>query len=267
MRIVLSALLLTACGVPDQVDSQLYIKGGVSVKPTDFVYNHTVAVGDITRPYCSGTLIRHDIVLTAAHCVTDDAKVPFTATESMRVYFDNGKTAEVEVQAWHEGYSPDDTVASGMTPPPNDLAILKLKQDLPAPMTPAVLADQPVLAGKKAILAGYGTLDNRTGMNSRSLRMVDVEVTNVDTSKKRIDTNNPYINNKKGACAGDSGGSIFIDGKLYGALSIGTTIRGGGCGGWNSYTNIFEYIDLVDVWIGTVDAAESGFVTLPTQIL
>lgn len=262
MRTVLLSLVFIGCSTPDLIDSNVYIKGGVNVDPSDFVYKHTVAVGDQNRAYCSGTVIRQDLVLTAAHCLTDDVSAPFTSTDNMRIYYDSGKKAKVKVQAWHSKYDPEATVQTGMTPPPNDLALVKLVEDLPYPMLPAALADRPISAGVKATLAGYGTVDNRFGMDGKTLRKVDVKVTNVDTEKKRIDTNNPYANNRTGACAGDSGGSIFIGSKLYGALSIGTTLRGGGCGGWNSYTNIYEYIDKIAIWVSEIDAADNEFILL-----
>ena len=72
-RIALLGLLAVGCGPVAAVDSEVAIKGGSNVAATDSIYTHTVAVGDVSRPYCSGTVIAPDLVLTAAHCVTDDA--------------------------------------------------------------------------------------------------------------------------------------------------------------------------------------------------
>ena len=97
-RLFLSlALIVTGCAEDDFIfpESSGYalIHGE---EASDAEYGATVAIsvktGDNYRAYCTGVLIEEDVVLTAAHCVSDTPDMPFTQL------YENDKVAVVMAQ-------------------------------------------------------------------------------------------------------------------------------------------------------------------------
>ncbi|WP_138932905.1 trypsin-like serine peptidase [Roseovarius arcticus] len=111
------------------------------------------------KGYCTGSLIAPDLVLTAAHCVFDDAGAPipperisFRAGLRDGVFISQSGVAQV---AAHPDYTPGPRVTSDMVR--HDAALLKLSQAIPAAVaSPFVLAGAEARQGLRVSVVSYG---------------------------------------------------------------------------------------------------------------
>jgi hypothetical protein len=133
---------------------------------------------------CSGVLLAGGLVLTARHCFTDCADC------AVSVSF--GACA---------GTGPLLAASAVVAHPSLDVAVVRLAAT-PSSQAPASLATDPPAAGAPAIMAGYG-LEPSGGVGQRLYLATTIAEVGADTIT--VDSGADA-----GACAGDSGGPLFV---------------------------------------------------------
>lgn len=199
------------------------IVGGDPVTDTDQIGQHVVALETGLQVFCTGVLVKKNVVLTAAHC-TDVASDP----RYINVVFGKDVKGEVQKRRVLGGKVTDKwpalTTHDLINPssPWGDLALLKFEGEAPEGFTPArILGNAEKLTeGLEITLAGYGLT-----------KMPDTESTKLLKTSVRL-TNPTYTESEllfaqfegRGACHGDSGGPAFanFNGKIF---LVGITSR------------------------------------------
>jgi secreted trypsin-like serine protease len=202
---------------------------------------------------CTGTLIRTDVVMTAAHCLARSQNIEIIFGLS----FQAGKRVSVKSIRIHPGYN--STAGGGTTPdspatrPIHDIAIIKLSESAPTGFLPVELASgQELVAGDQLFLAGFGQTKATNGTSGR-LKQVDT-VFNFYNSVALEIVFGPTPG--RSACRGDSGGPMYIEreGRLQ---VIGVTSRGfsalGPCSGNGNYTEVSAHKNWIEESINEMD--------------
>lgn len=246
--VFVSLFVVVACTQQKSVHNilagnQAGIINGESVKSSDPIAKHVVAITDNQWENCTGTLIAKNLVLTAAHCETRGQMmyVAFGLEVSER-----NLNSVVRYQVVDYRVIPG---RAGLNPEIQerdlkDMMILKFEGELPAGYAPAeFLADDSVLKdGAKVIVAGYGVTDGISQDGDGFLKKTHIQISEDDFSNTEILTDE----RRRGTCNIDSGGPAFVqvDGKL---LYWGVTSRGSeNCDGDGVYTKISAYRKWVD---------------------
>lgn len=188
---------------------EMHIIGGADAAFNDYPY--FVSVESFGHHRCGGTLIRRDIVLTAAHC--DPTGFPFAVT------IGNFKAKVIERIVHPEFNSP--RVGA------NDVALLKLDQLVPDNVELAPLAIHSPPEGSWLTVIGMGTTTIDTYSASSTLQKVSLQVL------PAAQCSNAYGNFYNDAsmlcaaapgrdsCRGDSGGPLLSDTHQIGLVSFG----------------------------------------------
>jgi len=191
------------------------------------IYNAVVGlhqrVGDSAyiTPFCSGTLVTEDVVITAAHCLDTAKGGPPKAMDplALAIYVGNNAATDpspilipVAETAVHSGYNRSAIL--------NDVAAVRLAFAVPAsivtpvPHLPASLGFTSADIGINLNFAGFGIDENNnlgvkleTDLPLGGLGCTVYGCPSVDDPATQIS----YVQDNSGPCSGDSGGPAFIN--------------------------------------------------------
>jgi Trypsin len=163
--------------------------------------------------FCTASVIARDIVLTAAHCVTDipGTRVFFRSNQSKLVMF------EVASIARHPGYKPNAGRKHRIS---IDLALVRLVEPLPSGFKPLELAQlDRVATGQPFRIIGFGRASEEVSGTSGVLR-TGVLVVSGPKSPVLTWLVDPH-GTGLGGCTGDSGAPILtVDQPVLVAVAI-----------------------------------------------
>lgn len=226
--ILILTMILVSCGKNSSgTNSQLItsaIIDGQVVNSEDEISQSIVSlVNSIGTSYCTATVISEDLLLTAAHCLSDWEKPRLFKKSSrylkdirdLKLWFSKYDTNKNNVQGTAIMASSFEvfTVSSQNEEYQNDIAVIKLSEKIPAPFKPVAILDGNVVlpAYSEIVASGFGLT---------SLR--DLRMNNPDHANKLTmtflgysETGNLFLKQeagKNGVFHGDSGGpGFYID--------------------------------------------------------
>ncbi|WP_347358237.1 serine protease [Bdellovibrio sp.] len=215
----LIVLTLSACAEPQDSFSpapeENAIVGGANTSKNDTISNYVVLIYDNpTKTYCTGTLIKKNLILTAAHCVGAKAS-DLSLAFGINPLSGNYVLRQAYKTATHDKYKKQNSKDR------NDLGLISLKESLPSNYRPVELPDStfPLKKGHVFTAAGYGRISGKRStptdtQGSGQLRNVDLTISQLSQDETQF-----YIDqrNGKGICSGDSGGPALMryQGKDY----------------------------------------------------
>lgn len=234
------------------------------------------------RQFCAGTAIAPRWVLTAAHCLFDTTVTPARQTEPVALQVVAGVsdlntsepfTETVVVNLFvHPDYDPSSTSS------PNDIALLELATDVQVPGIALSGGAVAELVDAPAHIVGWGSVSADTDnpeflpeQRDATVPIVDHGVCNASDAYDGILVDSQmcagFARGGVDACAGDSGGPLFVNFQS-GLAQVGIVSFGAGCaqaGAAGVYTDIAKFDDwiksFVDIDIssrGAVKKRESG---------
>ncbi|XP_065341687.1 chymotrypsin-1-like [Cloeon dipterum] len=219
------SLQVATCQISTSADSsgQVRVVNGTDVPAGK--YPAQVSLRYRNSHTCGGSIIGHNLVLTAAHCVDDRTAQSLSVLAGTLDVYDEakeGKVHQVTEVIVHENYSSMYIR--------HDIALLKISPSfefgdlidsisLPVPY-------QQTMAAEPATVVGWG-YDKSGGSVMRRLQEAELLVYSDEECFDIHGSNMVYPNNicagvpggGRGQCSGDSGGPLVVDGQLVGIVS------------------------------------------------
>ncbi len=172
-----------------------------------------------TGSLCTGTLIRRDVALTAAHCIRKDGPNPV-------MIFGNDVRSPMALHRPIEGVAihPKWQTHAGKGMDQGDIALVRFGGRLPEgyKAVSSVNSDKEIRTGEKVTLAGYGVSNGKNKTGSGRLRKTEVAIIKNRPSKSEMILDQSHGH---GACHGDSGGPAFLK-RGANVVLAGVTNRG-----------------------------------------
>jgi hypothetical protein len=240
-------------------ETSLYVGRGLPARNSDNLSENLVSAAliqlkeDSAEFFCSGTLISPVAVVTAAHCVVDDASGRIIAPGSIQVFFQTGGFHAVEEIVVKRSYFKTDNKIR------DDIAIILLRDNVNG-IRPAALNTEEINLEDPGVIVGYGTdfsvylpadkdklLDIRDGIK----RTAVVQVSGCRQEEEQADLlcvgDDTPEDASATVCTGDSGGGLYSgQGAILGVTSF-YWADGAACG--NSAKSAFVDVKYHSDWI------------------
>ncbi|KGO68710.1 Peptidase S1A, chymotrypsin-type [Penicillium italicum] len=200
------------------------IVGGSEVSIEDFPYQIALLYGGSLN--CGGSIISHNHVVTAAHCVSTASASELGIRAGSSFCDSGGSVVNISSIAIHPKY---DTVTFD-----NDIAILTLAESITygpriAPLGIPYNGSGLPSNGEEVVVSGWGAV-HEGGAPSPTLRAANVSMINMKECKARFRNWKPITDSMfcagvpeggRDSCDGDSGGPAVANGILIGVVSWG----------------------------------------------
>ncbi|RGP69575.1 trypsin [Fusarium sporotrichioides] len=222
------------------------IVGGTSASSGEFPF--IVSITNNGGPWCGGTLINANTVLTASHCVQGRSASAFAIRAGSLSRTSGGVTSRVSSIRMHPSFS-GSTLDS-------DVALLKLSTSIPASGSIsygrlATSGSDPA-TGAQLTVAGWGATSEGSGSSPTNLLKVTVPVISRATCRSQYGTSSitnnmfcaGYTQGGRDACQGDSGGPIVDSSNTV----VGVVSWGEGCARPN-YAGVYARVGSLRSWI------------------
>jgi trypsin len=246
-----------SCIEPVTKQRQYRIVGGTDADPGQWAFLVGLYAPNYGAPFCGGSLINRQWVVTAAHCVvvSSGGLIPTSVRQSAPNGQPRGTESQVGRVIPHPEYAEEK----------NDVALLRLVTPLNIETSKiAMLATTDTEnawggAGACAAVAGWGLTVQvqRSGLPGH-LQAVNVPIVSQQDCRAAYTATHDiqpkahicagYMPGGKDSCYGDSGGPLIVRAGPTGALLIGIVSLGEGCARPNQpgvYTRVSSYVDWI----------------------
>ncbi len=246
--LLLSLFILSACSDVQSNDSSVRLDqnadgiiGGRVVKPMDVIASRVLMVVSYNASgrtnLCTGTPIKEDVILTAAHCVQNAVKVKVAFGLNI-VDVQNNPVIQASSFKFNTDYDENHDQY--------DLALVRLPRPIPSNYSVSKIYDgTQEITSETVTLAGYG-ITSSNGNDAGILRITTKSLKNITVQRDSILITQQSYN---GVCSGDSGGPLFVqvgsELQLYGVNSYVEGTESNPCG----YTSGAVYVKSQMTWI------------------
>ncbi|KAF0296009.1 Trypsin-1 [Amphibalanus amphitrite] len=248
----------SCCGVANRVTR---IVGGEATEVNEYPWQVGLVNTGNNRPWCGGTVINNQWVMTAAHCTAGESAGNLQVLLRKHNIGSDSNQIRMSVSQIVDHPSYNSRTLS------HDFSLLKLSQtidfsSLSNQVAPACLPSGGDFVDVDAIVSGWGTLSSG---GSRPSVLQDVTVQTMSNAECTSDLGQGQIDSSmicadvdaggKDSCQGDSGGPLVTD--VSGRYTlIGVVSWGYGCADQGS-PGVYSRITAVSSWISQTTAGAS----------
>lgn len=251
-------LPISSCLDETTAASHSNIIGGQLATPRPYF----VGLYDTEYPevFCGGTLIREDVVVTAAHCITQGQSIGALLGTTNNNISASARTIKAKAISVHPSFGQDDDLRG-------DIALVFLAEKISGPgIAPIALNDLTTPSEQfiNATIIGWGNISSYGSLFAEEAREVSLPFIDIETCKTfglPVDGSQLCAGNIQDggadSCQGDSGGPLVVN-KDGTEVLAGVVSYGFGCAQKQApgvYTRVAAYQQWITAEIAKVTAA------------